>query len=141
MQTMGNTFVPAVRALEDQRASEHIAVAAEILGRRMHDDIGTVFERTLQHRRGERVVANEHAAVRFCDSGQRLDIADLHAWIRRRFGPDQVDAGLAKSIECIEVGHVNRAHANAALRKKLRAEDAQTGVAIIRYRNMRTRLQ
>ena len=40
----------------DHRAADHVGVPAEVLGRRVHDDVGAELERALVDRRGERVV-------------------------------------------------------------------------------------
>src|SRR5207253_5894938 len=46
----------------DERAAEDVAVPAEILGGRVHNDIGAEIERTLKHRSGPGVVDNQPGA-------------------------------------------------------------------------------
>ena len=42
----------------DQRAADHVAVAADVLRRRVRHHVDAAIERPLQHRRGERAVAH-----------------------------------------------------------------------------------
>ena len=46
----------------DERAADHVRVAAEVLRRRVHDDVGAERERLLQVRRRERVVDDQAGA-------------------------------------------------------------------------------
>lgn len=47
------------------RAAEHAALAVEVLGGRMHDDVRAELQRTLQRRRAEAVIHREqHACLR-----------------------------------------------------------------------------
>ena len=46
-----------------ERAALHVAVAAEVLRRRVQDDVGAELDRTLQRRRGERAVDDEPRAA------------------------------------------------------------------------------
>jgi hypothetical protein len=48
---------------DHQHAADHVGVAVEVLGRRVHDDVGAVFQRALQHRRGEGVVDRDQQAM------------------------------------------------------------------------------
>jgi hypothetical protein len=41
---------------DHQHAADHVGMAVEVFGRRVHDHVGAVFQRALQHRRAEGVV-------------------------------------------------------------------------------------
>ena len=47
----------------DDHAADHVGVAAEVLGRRVHDDIGARLQRPLVDRSGERVVDRDQGAA------------------------------------------------------------------------------
>ena len=47
----------------DHRAADDVGVAAEVLGRRVHDEVGAELERALVGRRGERVVDRDERAA------------------------------------------------------------------------------
>jgi hypothetical protein len=72
-------FEEPITPCEYKRSAEYVAVAAEVLGRRVHDDIRAEGERPLEYRGGERVVACEQCAVPVRDLRQGRDVADLHA--------------------------------------------------------------
>ncbi len=48
----------------DDGAADDVGVAAEVLGRRVHDEVGAELERPLVDRRGERVVDGDERALR-----------------------------------------------------------------------------
>ena len=62
-------------SFSDERAAEHVGVAAEVLGGRVHDHVGAERERLLQVRRGEGVVDDDEHAGRVADLGERGDVA------------------------------------------------------------------
>ena len=68
--------------------SHHVGMAAEVLRRRMHDEIGAESQRPLQKRGGERVVDDAQSAGRAGGIGGRGDVDDVEERIRRRLDPD-----------------------------------------------------
>ena len=68
---------PRKLARFDQDAAHRRAVAAEVLGERMHDDVGAVLERPAQVRRCQRVVDHERDAGAVRDVGERCDVGTL----------------------------------------------------------------
>ena len=116
---------------EHQRTAQHIAVAAEVLGGRMHRDIGAQGQRALQQRGGEGVVDHRQCAGGMRDLHQRSDVADLHARIGRRFDPDQRRLQRAGGADRVQVAHVDRHRLDAALGQILGAEHPQAGVAVV----------
>ena len=67
---------PVERAGIDDQAADGVAVAAEELGQRVHDDVGAVFDRLAQIGRRQRVVDDQRHAGALRDLGDRLDVAD-----------------------------------------------------------------
>ena len=59
------------RVRDDQRAADDVGVAADVLGGRVHDDVGAERERALQVRRREGVVDDEQRAGLVGDLGER----------------------------------------------------------------------
>ena len=78
------------RIADDQGPAEQIAVAAEVLGGRVHDDIGAEFQRPRQHRGGKRVVDAQQRAVPVGQLGTGRDVGDRHARIAGTLDPDQL---------------------------------------------------
>ncbi len=62
-------------------------MAGDVLRGRVHDDVGTMLERTLQQRRGERVVDRDDRAVLVCGANDRRDVGDLERGVGRRLEP------------------------------------------------------
>ena len=122
---------------EHQRAAEHVAVAAEILGGRMHHHVRAQRQRALQQRRGEGVVGDDHGTRRVTDFRQRGDVADLHLRVRRCLDPQQVDTLRAGVADRIKVGHVDQLRRDAAFRQVFGADHAQAGVAVVRDQHAR----
>ena len=69
-----------------------VRVAAEVLRRRVDDDVGAELERPLQIRRRERVVDDEDRAGRVRRVGGRADVDDVEQRVRRRLDPDHARA-------------------------------------------------
>ena len=72
---------------DDQGAADDVGVAADVLGRGVHDDVGAEGQRLLEVRRGERVVDDEQRARVVGDRGERLDVADVEQRVGRASRP------------------------------------------------------
>jgi hypothetical protein len=55
----------------DDRAADEVGVAADVLGHAVHDRIGAQLQRSLEHRRRERVVDDDARAGSVRDPGDR----------------------------------------------------------------------
>jgi hypothetical protein len=71
----------------DQRTADHVGVPAEVLGRRVHHDVGTERDGLLQVRRGEGVVDDQQGAGLVRDAGQPGDVGDVQQRVRGRLAP------------------------------------------------------
>ena len=78
-----NVFAPTT-------APPSTALAVEIFGRRMHDQIGAQIKRTLQDRRAEAIVDGDEDVPRMCDVAQRPDIRDFGQRIGRRLQEEEL---------------------------------------------------
>ena len=72
-------------------AADHVAVAAEVLGRRVDDEVGAEVERLLQVRRRERVVDDEQRADGVRRVGGLANVDDVQERVRRRLDPHEPD--------------------------------------------------
>jgi hypothetical protein len=92
----------------DHRAAQHVAVTAEVLGRRVHDEVGAQLERPGQHRRGPGVVAG-HAGTRLPRQGDdRRNVRHAHERVRRRLDPDEARGRADRGRDRGRVSHVDR---------------------------------
>src|SRR5919106_2537100 len=116
----------------DDGAAHDVAVAAEVLGRGVDDQISAVGERPLQHRRRGRVVAD---AARAHAVGQRRrlgDVGDAPQGVRRRLHPHDLRAGRERSLDGSGVGHVDEVHGQAPRRERVAEEMAGPEVGVER---------
>ena len=71
-------------------ARDHAALAVEVLGAGVDDEVGAELGRPLQRRRAEAVVHRQQRARVVRDRGQRRDVAHLGQRIARRLGEEQL---------------------------------------------------
>lgn len=69
--------LPRKSSAIDDDAAHRSAVTAEELRQRVHHDIGAIFDRPEQDRRGDRIVDNERNAMPVSDARERFDIANV----------------------------------------------------------------
>jgi hypothetical protein len=77
----------------DRHATDQVGMAAQVLGRRVHHDVGAELQRPRQHRRGEGVVHDQQRSVRVGRLGGRPDVDDFQHRVGRRLDPDQACLG------------------------------------------------
>ena len=70
-------------------AADDVGVPAEVLRRRVHDDVGAELERLLEVRRREGVVDDEQRAGGVRGIGRGPDVDDVEQRVRRRLDPDE----------------------------------------------------
>ena len=89
------------RVVRAREAADDVRVAAEVLRRRVEDDVGAERERLLEIRRGEGVVDDEDRAGRVGGVRDRADVDEVEQRVRRGLDPDEarplVDAPHASS--------------------------------------------
>ena len=73
----------------------------------MHHHVGAQFQRTLQQRRGPRVVASHQRAGLFCDGDHCAQVCDVEQRVGRRFRPDKFGRRSHGAFHRIQVLHVN----------------------------------
>ncbi len=73
---VGDAFPLLVPLRSDQRAGQYVGVPVELLGRRVHDEVGPVLDRTTQHRGAQGAVDNHAGAGGMGRLGGRGDVGD-----------------------------------------------------------------
>ena len=84
-------------------------MAAEVLGGRVHHDVGAELQRPREHGRGERVVDAEQRAAVVGDFGAGGDVGDRHQRIAGRFDPHELRGGRHRGRDVGRVGRVDDA--------------------------------
>ena len=88
------------------KASHHIAMAAQVLGRRMHHDVGAKFQRTLQIRRHEGVIDNGQNSMLLGDGSDASQVRHGQERVRRAFDKEGLHVGRHFGIERRQVGGI-----------------------------------
>ena len=96
----------------------------------MHDDMRAKFDGSLQHRRGEGVVASQQRADVTRDGSQARDVGHFQLRVGRGFRPDQGRACGCR-FHCGQIGHVHHHRAYAPLRQEFLCQYTQAGVTVI----------
>jgi len=94
---------------DHDHAADHVGVTIEVFGRRMHNQVSAMFQRTLQDRRGEGVVDRDQQAALARDRADRLQVDDLQGRVGRSFDPDQFRVRLDRGLERGRIGQVDEA--------------------------------
>ncbi len=97
----------------DRDAADHVRVAVEILGGRVHDDVRTQAERALQHRGSKGVVDHDQQAALARDLGNGSDIDQLEHRVGRGLDPHHLGIGANRRLERSRVGQVDEAEIQA----------------------------
>ena len=97
----------------DQQAAHHVAVAVQVLGRRVEHDVGPVLERPLEIRGGEGVVHHVQVPVRLGEIAERGQIRQVHHRIGRRLAVDHAGGRRERPLDVADVAHVHEGDADA----------------------------
>ena len=102
-------FEQVVVVAGDERAADHVAVAADVLGGGVGHHVDAAIQRPLQDGRGERAVADgdDVGAGHAGEGGDGGQVRDLHQRVGRRFDPHQAGVGTQGGVEIVDVGHVH----------------------------------
>jgi hypothetical protein len=94
-------------AADHRHAADHIGVAIEVFGGRVHHDIGAVFQRALQDRGSEGVVGHHQQAMPFRDRAHRPQVDDLQHRVGRGLDPDHAGIRPDRGLERGRVGQID----------------------------------
>ena len=101
----------------DERTADHVGVPAEVLRRRVHDDVGAEGQRTLQVGRGEGVVDGEQRPGLVRHRRRALDVGDVEQRVARCLAPDDPRRRPHRRPQRIDVVEVGRRVLEAPLRE------------------------
>ncbi|MCY1282907.1 hypothetical protein D9M69_458410 [compost metagenome] len=85
-------------------AAHGAALAVDVLGGRMHDDVGPQFQRLLQGRGAEAVVHHQQGALLVGDVGQGRNVDQLCQGVGRRLDEQQFGIGLDCRLPAVQIG-------------------------------------
>ena len=108
------------RAAVDDDATDRGAVAADELGGRVHDDVGTPLEGPEQPRRGHGVVDDQGDAVLVGHPGHALEVEDVVAGVADGLGEEGLRVRSHRAAPGVEiVGVVDERDVDAPLRERV----------------------
>lgn len=108
---------PGELAGVDDGAADGGAVAAQVLGQRVHDDVGAVLEGAAEIGRGNGVVDDQGDAVVVGDLGDGLDVGDVALRVAEGLDKDGLCLGVDEGGEGLGLAVVGEAGGDAVLRK------------------------
>ncbi|MGY4417285.1 hypothetical protein ACVWW4_009021 [Bradyrhizobium sp. LB7.1] len=104
----------------DDDATDRIAVAAQKLRQRVHDDVGTVIDRPDQIGRGQRVVDDQRYARLARHRRDRLDVGDAAGGIGDGLDEDRFRARRDRALEARDVVGISPHHVPAKALERMR---------------------
>ena len=139
LRIVARPLAKRVVAREAERARDHVGMAVEVFGRRMHDDVGAERERPGEDRRRAGRVDRESRARRVGDRGRACDVADAPQRIARRLEPYELRlARLHRPRErrksSVSTKSTRKAEAGASFASQLRKRPVHHGAARRRAR-------
>ena len=129
LQIKGFTLLEALLVLRprelarvDDRAADAGAVAAEVLGQRVHHDVGAMLDRPAQVRRGHGVVDDQRHAVVVRDLGDGRDVGHVAGRVAQRFDEHGLGPVVDQLFEAGRVAVVGKTRGDAELRQRVREQ-------------------
>ncbi len=107
-------------------AAETAALAVDVLGRRVDDDVGAVRERPLQERRREDVVDDGQRADLAAELGDGGDVDEVERRVGRRLEEERLGVGAHGLAPGLEVAAVDQGRGDAEARTE-RLDDVAAG--------------
>ena len=100
--------LPVELAGVNDDAAQRGAVAADELGGRMDNDVGTMLDRADQVGRAEGVVDDQRDAVLVGDSGNGVNVGDVGVGVAKRFNIDSAGVVLNGSLDLGQIMGVDK---------------------------------
>ena len=97
----------------DQRAADHVRVAAQVLGGAVVHDVGAQLQRPLAVRAGEGVVDGDDDVARVGQARDGRDIDELEQRIGRALEPDEARALLDGGLDVVDARGVDKRETQA----------------------------
>ena len=118
-QDGGQGVFHVIQVVGEDGAAQRAALAVDVLGGRIDDDVGAHLQRPLQHRRGEHVVDDEAGAGpmgQLRDPGQ---VDDLQGRVGRRFQEHAGRLAAERRFPLAEVGAIDELRLDAVAGQQL----------------------
>ena len=116
------------RRAAGERAGGDVAVAVQVLRRRVHDEIDAESERLLIDRARERVVDHRDHAVRATGVGDAADVHAAERRIDRRLEPEHLRLLRQHGLRLREIGEADEARRDARARQEIGDEVQRAAV-------------
>ncbi len=113
---------PVEAARIDDRAAQAGAVAAQVLGQRVHHDVGAVLERAQQEGRGHRIVDDQRHPGGMRDLGDGGDVGDVATRVADGFDEHRLGALVDHRGERRRISRISKARLDAVLRQRVRQQ-------------------
>ncbi len=113
-----------------QRSRGEIAVTAEILRRAVRDQVGAEFQRTLVHRRGERVVDRQQGAVGMRPARDRADVEHIERRVGGRLQEHQPRTAGQQGVEPLQLAGEQQVGCNPEQRQLLAQQFQRAAIGI-----------
>ncbi len=107
------------RPAAQHRAAQRAALAVDVLGRRMHDDVGPELERPLQDRRREGVVEHDRGAGLVREVAHCFHIDDVEHRVRGRFEQHRLRRLAERLLPLRKITAIDELAGDAVLRQQL----------------------
>ena len=101
-----NLFSVGFRFRNDA-ATDHVRMTVDVLGGRMHNDVDTKVQRTLQVRRQKRIVSNRDCVVLLRQLGYCGEVDNFQQWIAGSFNPDTFGGRSERSFDVFNSRHID----------------------------------
>ena len=113
---------PGELARIDDRPADRGAMAAEVLGQRMHDDVGTVLNGAEQVRRRHGIVDDQRYTMPVRDRGDGRDVGDVALGIAEGLDEHRLGLRVDQRLEGLRPAIVGEARLDAVLRQRVREQ-------------------
>jgi hypothetical protein len=129
------------RVLGDDRAPDDVAVAVQVLRRRVHDEVGSESQRLLEHRREEGVVDDDERPGRAGAVRDPRDVDEAQERVARRLDPHEARLGGQGLRQGGRVVLVDEPHADPGLALVGVQQPERAAVAVVRGQDEIARLE
>ena len=116
---------------EYQGPALHVAVPAQVLGRRVQDDVGPQLQGPLQHGRGKGVVHHREGAGPAAQAGGGGQVHHLEQGVRGALQPDDAGLGTERRGQGPEVLHAHEVGADPPVGEDLLGGHPETVVGVV----------
>jgi hypothetical protein len=130
-----------VVARRDDDPADAVAMAVEVLGRAVRDEVGAELDRALQVRTGEGVVDDQTSVVAVGEVGRRPQVGDAHHGVGRRLDEQHPRRRRHRPFDLVEVRRVDIGEGQLVPPQHLVEQPERAAVGIVRHHHVIAGLQ